>query len=81
VPKSIALKDIPDDVYQRLVLSAEANFRSLSSEVIACLDSHLLPKRVTAVQQLAAIRGLRESLSPAVFNHDEIDRLKREGRP
>ena len=32
-------------------------------------------------EALAAIRALRESLGPHVFDPDEIDAFKREGRP
>lgn len=32
-------------------------------------------------EQLAAIRALRESLGPHVFDPDDIDAFKREGRP
>jgi hypothetical protein len=32
-------------------------------------------------EQLAAIRALRESLSPHCFDPDDIDAFKREGRP
>jgi antitoxin FitA len=81
MPTSITLKSIPDDVYQRLKLSAEANRRSLNSEVIACLESLLLPRKTTAMQHLAAIRVLQSTLPPGKFNHDDIDQRKREGRP
>lgn len=53
MPTTITLKGIPDDVYDRLKLSAEANRRSVNSEVIACLETLLLPKKTTALQHLA----------------------------
>lgn len=81
MPTTITLKGIPDDVYGRLKVSAEANRRSLNSEVIACLETLLLPKKTTAVQHLAAIRAIRARLPQDGFSHKDIDRLKREGRP
>jgi antitoxin FitA len=80
MPTTITLKGIPDDVYDRLKLSADANRRSLNSEVIACLETLMLPKKTTAIQHLAAVRALRATLPKAAFKHAEIDRLKREGR-
>ncbi len=80
MPANITLKGIPDDVYERLRQSAGSNHRSLNSEVIACLETLLLPKKTTAVQHLAAIRAMRSKLPQGAFNHDEIDQLKREGR-
>jgi len=81
MPTTITLKGIPDDVYDRLKVSAEANRRSVNSEVIACLETLLLPKKTSALQHLAAIRVLRDRLPKDAFKHEDIDRLKREGRP
>ena len=46
MPTTLTLKNIPDDVYDRLKASAEAHRRSLNSEAIVCLESVLLPGRV-----------------------------------
>lgn len=81
MPTTITLKGVPDDVYDRLKLSAETNRRSLNSEVIACLETLLLPKKTTAIQHLEAIRAIRGRLPQEAFRHEDIDRLKREGRP
>ena len=80
MPTTITLKGIPDDVYERLKASARANHRSLNSEIIACIEATLMSKRASAPDQLAAIRAIRARLPKAVFNHDEIDRIKRQGR-
>jgi antitoxin FitA len=81
VSTTITLKAIPDDVYERLKLSALANRRSVNSEVIACLETLLLPKKTSAVQHLAAIRVLRARLPKDAFKHEDVDRFKRDGRP
>jgi plasmid stability protein len=81
MPKTITLKAIPDDVYERLKSSADANRRSLNSEVIACLESRLLPRKAAPVQHLAAIRAIRARLPQDRFDHDEIEGMKRPGRP
>lgn len=80
MPISVTLKGVPDDIYERVKASAEANHRSLNSEVIACLEAVLMPKRVPATQHLAAIRAIRARLPETGFDHDEIDRIKRQGR-
>lgn len=80
MPTTITLKGIPDNIYERLKASAAANHRSLNSEVIACLEATLMTKRVSIPHQLAAIRAIRARLPEATFNHDEIDRIKRQGR-
>ena len=80
MPTSLTLKGIPDPLYQRLKASAGANHRSLNSEVIACIEAQLLPRRVSAQEHLTALRAAREHLSTGSFEHGDIDRFKRQGR-
>jgi antitoxin FitA len=80
MPTSITLKGIPDAVYERLKVSASVHHRSLNSEVIACLEAQLMPRQISALEHLAAIRSTRERLPADAFDHDDVDRLKRQGR-
>lgn len=59
MPTTITLKGIPDDVYQQLKTSAQANRRSLNSEAIACLETTLLPRKTTALEHVASAREIR----------------------
>ena len=81
MPTTITLKGIPDDLYARLKSAADVNHRSLNSEVIACLESVLMPRKATPAQHLAAIRAIRARLPQDGFDHAEIDALKKQGRP
>lgn len=74
------LKNIPDDVHERLRASAEHHRRSLNSEAIVCLESVLLPGRVPVSEGLARARALRASLPDGMFRPDDIDAHTREGR-
>ena len=56
---TLTLKNIPDDVYRRLKLSAETHRRSLNSEAIVCLESALTPARLPPSERLARARALR----------------------
>ncbi len=78
---TLTLKSIPDEVYQRLKASAEAHRRSLNSEAIVCLESVLLPDRVSPAERLARAQALRASLPQAKFRAKTMDALKRESRP
>jgi plasmid stability protein len=80
MPTTLTLKNIPDDVYERLKLSAEAHRRSMNSEAIVCLDAALLPTKVTPVERLARARALRAGLPRGKFKPRVIDAIKREGR-
>jgi antitoxin FitA len=81
VPTNMTLKNIPDEVYERLKLSAEVHRRSVNSEAIVCLESVLLPGRLPPNERLARIRALRSRLPKVKFKLQDIDALKREGRP
>ena len=54
---------------------------SLNNEAIVCLEAGLEAEVPSVVEELARIRALRESLGPHIFDPDEIDAFKREGRP
>ncbi len=77
---TLTLKSIPDEVYQRLKASAEAHRRSLNSEAIVCLESVLLPDKVSPSERLARAQALRASLPQTKFHAKTIDALKRESR-
>jgi len=80
MPTNLTLKSVPDDVYERLKELATVNHRSLNSEIIARLQSAVLPRRVSAAEHLAAIRAVRGRLTKAGFDHAEIDQFKKAGR-
>jgi len=80
VPTTLTLKNIPDEVYQRLKSSAETHRRSLNSEAIVCLESVLVPGRVDPSERLARARALRAALPKARFKVRDINAFKREGR-
>jgi antitoxin FitA len=80
MPTTLTLKNIPDAVYERLRASAGMHRRSLNSEALVCLESVLLPSRMTTDEQLQRARELRASLDFRVTAKD-LDAFKREGRP
>jgi plasmid stability protein len=81
LPTTLTLKNIPDFIYDRLKLSAAAHRRSMNSEAIVCLESVLLPAKVTPAERLARARELRATLPKGQFKLRDIDELKRAGRP
>jgi len=80
MPTTLTLKNIPDEVYQKLKAAAQANRRSLNSEAIVRLEATLLAGRVDAGERLARARALRAALPKGKFKARDIDALKREGR-
>lgn len=81
MPTSFTLKNIPDDVYERLRKSAEAHHRSLNGEAIACLERSLAPHVVSAEERVERARKLRRQLGWSGFDEDDVAAAIREGRP
>lgn len=81
MPTTLTLKNIPDDVYERLKLAAGLHRRSLNSEAIVCLEAMLVPPRVAPGERIERARQLRAGLNTAKFRARDIDALKRDGRP
>jgi plasmid stability protein len=80
MPTTLTLKNIPDEVYERLKRSAEAHRRSMNREAIVCLETALLPSRPAPSERLARARALRAALPKGRFRARDIDALKRDGR-
>jgi plasmid stability protein len=78
MPMNLTLENVPDDVYGRLKVAAEAHRRSLSSQAIVCLEAVPMPGRVTTSERLA--RELRAAFPKANFRPQDLDAFKREGR-
>lgn len=79
MPTTLTLKNVPDELYERLKWLAECHRRSINSEVIVSLESLLLPHRVTAAERLARARTLRTQLE-GKFKARQIDSFKKAGR-
>ena len=80
MPTTLTLKNIPDEVYERLKLAAGMHRRSLNSEAIVCLEAVLAPARIAPGERVTRARALRAGLR-VKFSPRDIDALKREGRP
>ena len=81
MPTTLTLKNIPDDVYERLKASAQLHRRSLNSEAIVCLETVLAPTKMAPAERLARAQQLRAPLASKKFHARDIDTLKRQGRP
>ena len=81
MPANLTLKNIPDEVYNRLKDVAEAHHRSMNGEAIACLESALLPSQVSVAERLLRARALRATIKPKGFKVSEIAGAIKQGRP
>lgn len=80
VPTTLTLKNIPDELYERLKAAAAEHRRSLNSEAIVCLQSALMPPKVSPAEHLERARKIRAELEGLWFRAEDIDAFKRQGR-
>jgi plasmid stability protein len=78
---AITVKNIPDDLYQKLKQTAEINHRSINSELIHCLECVLRPVRMTADQRLEVAARIRSQTAAITATEDSLNRRKNQGRP
>ncbi len=78
---TITVKNIPPELYERLKHSAEANRRSLNSEIIACIEQVVTSRPLDPQAFLRSARSLRESSQAYLLTDDDFNQVKRQGRP
>ena len=77
---NLTLKNIPDDLYQRLKHSATQHRRSINSEVLACLELALLTPRRDVAATLSRIRELRAQSTTHWLTDADLLAMKDQGR-
>lgn len=77
---SLTIKNIPEHLYDQLKLVAQNHRRSINSEIIVCLETALLPKKVQAEKRLASAQLLRNQVKATLLTAEDITTAKHEGR-
>lgn len=80
MPVTITLKDVPDELYDRLKAAAQSHHRSIDSEAIACIEQVLTPARLSVEERLERVRKLRECLPNGGLSAEEIVQAIRNDR-
>ena len=77
---SITVKNIPEPIYKKLKQQAESQHRSMNSEIIACLERSVEPKRVSPDEILRQARLMRKKVKGSL-SAEEIRNTIVQGRP
>jgi antitoxin FitA len=80
MPTTLKLKNIPDEIYERLEASAKVHGRTMSDEAIACLETLLLSAQISALERLVRIRAIRADARTRNIDHRHVDEFKRGSR-
>ena len=78
---SITVKNIPQELYNKLKIVATLNHRSINNEMINCLESVLMPQRLTVSEKLIRAKRIRNKIDITKIDANEIKRAIEEGRP
>lgn len=77
---TLTIKNLPDELYEKIKTSAAVNRRSINQEVIFLIEQVLAANAVGQETTLDEVRVLREKLGIYVTD-EEINQAKNEGRP
>ncbi len=77
---SITVKNIPQPIYKKLKKQAEAQHRSMNSQIIACLEESVEPKRVSPEEVIRQARMMRKKAKGSL-SMEEIQNAIDQGRP
>jgi antitoxin FitA len=80
MPMNMTVSDIPDELYERLEMSAKSNQRSVSDEAIACLEKAILNTVISHSERLESVRRMTSKQDPLKNATIDTDEAKREGR-
>ena len=78
---TITVKNIPPELYRRIKASAEANRRSLNSEIIACIEQAVASQAIDPEAFLQRARQLRERSGAYLLTDEDFNQAKQAGRP
>ena len=77
---NITVKNIPKSIYNKLKQQADAQHRSMNSQIIACLEQSVEPKRVSPDEILRQARTMRKKVKGSL-TAEEIQNAIDQGRP
>ena len=78
---NITIRNIPEEVYEKIKASAIVNKRSINSEILFGLEQNYSKAHQNKTATLENVRRLRAKTAERIYlTETEIDRAKNEGR-
>lgn len=77
---NLTLKNIPEELLDRLRTQAESNRRSLNSEILVLLDAALAPHKPDVDSMLDAVDAIHATHAVEPMSPAEVRRAIRRGR-
>jgi len=77
---NITVKNIPDDLYEKIKITARGNRRSINNEIITRLDKTLKSKKIDIDSFIRMIEKFQDNIKIPPLADDLITTAKEEGR-
>lgn len=77
---TVTVKNIPDDIYEKLKKNASTHRRSINNEIIYCIENAVISKQVEPEQFIARIEAFHKDRPSPVVSDDLLQEYKRTGR-
>ena len=77
---TLAIKGMPDDLYDLLKQRAKAHRRSINAEVIRCIELAVRSQRIDPDAFLARVALLRDSTNYPELTDKALEQYRSEGR-
>lgn len=78
---NVTLKNVPEELYERLRESARRHRRSINSEILVALEKALGSTRVEPEEFLARLESIHQRLDLPRMTDEILKAAKDEGRP
>ena len=77
---TVTIKNIPEQVYERLKAQAKSNHRSINGEILSILEQAISLPPIDVQATLERARKVRELTANYTVTADEIEKMINEGR-
>lgn len=77
---TVTVKNIPDELYDRLKSVAEINRRSINSEIIMCIENTVISRPLNLDEVLENARQVRKLTAGHLISDEGFNKAKTEGR-
>lgn len=78
---ALTIKNMPDDLYEKLKEAAQIHRRSLNNEIIYCLETVLTPRKISTSERLQRVQNLRQQIPAGKVGAADIKEAIEQGRP
>jgi antitoxin FitA len=77
---TITVKNIPDDLYQKLKNTASSNHRSVNNEVINCIENMVRSRKINPYDFVNQIDRFYENIEAPFLTDEKLEEYKEAGR-